>query len=61
VQNDRLGVCVAAVVVLATIALAAYVVTRLVPAQPAVAAGVLAAVAAVLAALPPIIKALRGR
>jgi small-conductance mechanosensitive channel len=61
VQNDRLVVWVGALVVLAVIALAGYVVTRLASSQPGIAAGVLTALAAVLAALPPIIKALRGR
>ena len=60
-QNDRLVVLVGAVVVLAVIAVAAYIVTRLAHAQPGIAVGVLAALATVLAALPPIIKALRGR
>ena len=60
-QNDRLVVWAGTAVVLAVIALAAYVVTTLGPGQPAVAAGVLTAVAAMLAALPAIIKALRGR
>lgn len=59
-HDDRLVVWVGAVVVLAIVALAAYVVTRLSPGQPAVAAGVLTAVAAMLAAVPAIIKALRG-
>ena len=60
-QNDRLVVAVGAVIVLAVLALAAYVVNRLVPSEPTVAAGILTGIAAVLAALPPIIKALRGR
>jgi len=60
VHDDRLVVWVGAVVVLAIVALAAYVVTRLSSGQPAVAAGVLTAVAAMLAAVPAIIKALRG-
>ena len=61
VENDRLIVLVGALVALAVVALAAYVVTRLSSTGPAVAAGVLAAVAAVLAVIPAIIKALRGR
>jgi hypothetical protein len=61
VQNDRLVVWVGALVVLAVLALAGYVVTRLASAQPGLAVGVLAALATVLTALPPIIKALRGR
>jgi hypothetical protein len=61
VQNDRLVVWAGTAVVLAVVALAAYVVTRLGPGQPAVTAGVLTAVAAMLAAVPAIIKALRGR
>ena len=59
-RDDRLVVWVGAVVVLAVVVLAGYVVTRLGPGQPAVAAGVLTAVAAMLAAVPAIIKALRG-
>lgn len=61
VQNDRLIIWVGAVVVLAVVALTGYVVTRLAAAQPAVAAGVLTAVAAVLAVIPAIIRSLRGR
>lgn len=61
VQNDRFVVWVGALVVLAVVALAGYVVTRLASTQPGIAVGVLAALATVLAALPPIIKALRGR
>jgi hypothetical protein len=61
VENDRLIVLVGALVALAVVALAAYVVTRLSSTGPAVAAGVLTAVAAVLAVIPAIIKALRGR
>jgi len=38
-QNDRLVVAVGAMIVLAVLALAAYVVNRLVPGQPTVAAG----------------------
>ena len=60
-QNDRLVVAVGAVIVLAVLALAAYVVSRMVPGQPAVAAGILTGIAAVLTAIPPVIKALRGR
>jgi hypothetical protein len=61
VQDDRLMIWVGVVVALAVVALAAYVVTRLATTEPAVAAGVLTAVAAVLAVIPPIIRALRGR
>jgi hypothetical protein len=61
VQNERLIIWVGAVVVLAVVALTGYVVTRLAAAQPAVAAGVLTAVAAVLAVIPAIIRSLRGR
>jgi hypothetical protein len=61
VQNDRLAVWAGALIALAVIVLAGYVVTRLAVTQPGIAVGVLAALATVLAALPPIIKALRGR
>ena len=60
-QNDRLMVWVGAAVVLVVVALTGYVVATLAPARPAVAAGVLTAVAAVLAVIPSIIRALRGR
>ena len=46
---------------LAVVALAGYVVATFAVSGPAVAAGVLTATAAVLAAIPPIIRALRGR
>jgi hypothetical protein len=49
------------VVALAVIGLTGFLVARLSTAPPAVIAGVLAAFAGVLAAVPPIIKALRGR
>lgn len=61
VQNDRLVIWAGIVVILAIVALAAYVVAALAASGPAVAAGVLTAVAAVLAVIPPIIRALRGR
>jgi hypothetical protein len=61
VQNDRLMILVGAIVALAVVALTAYVVTRLTTTEPAVAAGVLTAIAAVLAVIPAIIRALRGR
>lgn len=59
-HDDRLVVWVSTVVALAVVALAGYIVTRLGPGQPALAAGVLTAVAGMLAAVPAIIKALRG-
>lgn len=50
------------VIALAVIGLTGFLVVRLsATAAPAVIAGVLAAFAGVLAAVPPIIKALRGR
>lgn len=61
VQNDRFAVWAGALIALAVIVLVGYVVTRLAVTQPGIAVGVLAALATVLAALPPIIKALRGR
>jgi hypothetical protein len=48
-------------VVLAVIGLTGFVVNRLSGTTPAVIAAVLMAVATVLATVPPIIKALRGR
>lgn len=39
-QDDRLMICVGAIVALAVVALTAYVVTRLTTTEPAVAAGV---------------------
>ena len=60
-QNDRLIIWAGIVVILAVIALAGYVVATLAASGPAVTAGVLTAIAAVLAAIPAIIRALRGR
>ena len=50
-------------VALAVVGLTGFLVVRLsgTTTQPAVIAGVLASVAAVLSAVPPIIKAMRGR
>jgi hypothetical protein len=48
-------------IALAVIGLTGYLVVQLSVTSPAVAAAVLASFAAVLAAIPPIIKALRGR
>jgi hypothetical protein len=48
-------------VVLAVIGLTGFMVDRLSGTTPAIIAAVLAAYAAVLAAVPPIIRALRGR
>ncbi len=56
------GVAAGVVVVLAVIGLTGFLVAVLSPAAtPAVIAGVLTAFAGVLAAIPPIIKAIRGR
>ena len=60
-QNDRLIIWAGIVVILAIVALAGYVVATFAVSGPAVAAGVLTATAAVLAVIPPIIRALRGR
>lgn len=59
-RNDWLVICVGALIALAVIALAGYVVALLGPAEPAVLAGMFAGLAGLLAAVPPIIKALRG-
>jgi len=48
-------------IALAVIGLTGFLVVQLSVTSPAVAAAVLTAFAAVLAAIPPIIKALRGR
>ncbi|MEV1171804.1 hypothetical protein [Nonomuraea sp. NPDC049784] len=50
-----------ALIALAVIALAGYVVTRLDTAEPSVIAGMFAGLAALLAGVPPIIRAIRGR
>jgi hypothetical protein len=49
------------IIVLAVIGLTVFLVVRFSTTSPAVAAAVLTAFAAVLATVPPIIKALRGR
>ncbi|KAB2339772.1 hypothetical protein [Actinomadura rudentiformis] len=59
--NDPLALWVGAVVVLVVVALAAFVIFWLGPNEPEVIAGVLVALGALLGAVPPIIKALRGR
>ena len=60
-QNDRLIIWAGIVVILAIVGLTGYVVATFAVSGPAVATGVLTATAAVLAAIPPIIRALRGR
>jgi hypothetical protein len=61
-RNSDLFVAAAGVfIALAVIGLTGYLVVQLSVTSPAVAAAVLASFAAVLAAIPPIIKALRGR
>jgi hypothetical protein len=60
-HNDRLIIWIGPLVVLSVIVLAGFVVAQLGRAGPGVIAGVLTALAAVLAAVPPIIKAFRGR
>lgn len=59
-RNDWLLISAGALIALAVIALAGYAVTRLDTADPMVIAGMFTGVAALLAAVPPIIKALRG-
>ena len=59
--NDPYAVLAGVLVALAVIALTGFIVFRLSGTTPAVIAAALAAFAAVLAAVPPIIKALRGR
>jgi predicted tellurium resistance membrane protein TerC len=59
-NGDPYIVAAGVLIALAVIGLTAFLVVQLAGAAPAVAA-VLTAFAAVLAAIPPIIKALRGR
>lgn len=59
--NDRYVVVAGALVALTAMGLTAFLVTRLSTAAPPVIAAALTAFAGVLAAVPPIIKALRGR
>lgn len=60
-MHDMGAVVAGVLVALAAMALAGFVVYRLSGTTPAVIAAVLGAFAAVLAAVPPIIRALRGR
>ena len=59
--NDPYIVAAGVLIVLAVIGLTVFLVVQFSGATPAVAAAVLTAFAGVLAAIPPIIKALRGR
>jgi VIT1/CCC1 family predicted Fe2+/Mn2+ transporter len=61
VQDNRYVIAACVIVALAVIGLTGYLVADLSSTSPAVIAAVLAAFAGVLAALPPIIKAIRGR
>jgi hypothetical protein len=60
-DNNRYVVTAGVLVVLAVTGLTGYLVADLSGTNPAVIAAVLTAFAAVLAAVPPIIKAIRGR
>ncbi len=60
-NNDPYIVGARLVIVLAVIGLTVFLVLRFSVTSPAVAAAVLTAFATVLAAVPPIIKALQGR
>lgn len=60
-DSDRYVVAAGALIALAVIGLTGFLVVQLSVTSPAVAAAVLTGFAAVLAAIPPIIKALRGR
>ncbi|MBB5783551.1 hypothetical protein [Nonomuraea jabiensis] len=60
-RNDWPMIWAGALIALAVIALAGYVVTRLDTAEPSVIAGMFAGLAALLAGVPPIIRAIRGR
>jgi hypothetical protein len=60
-KNEWLVICVGTLVVLAVLGLAGFVVAQLGSGEPAVIASVFSALAILLAAVPPIIKAIRGR
>ncbi|WP_157518182.1 hypothetical protein [Herbidospora mongoliensis] len=60
-RSEHYVIWAGALIVLAVVGLAGYVVTQLATTEPVVIAGVFGGVAALLAAIPPIIKALRGR
>ena len=60
-NGDPYVVAAGALIALAVIGLTGYVVVALSATTPVVIAAVLTAFAAVLAAVPPIIRALRGR
>ena len=60
-DNDPYVVAAGVFIVLAVIGLTGFLIAQLSVTSPAVIAAVLTAFAAVLAAIPPIIKALRGR
>lgn len=60
-NNDRYIVEAGVLIVLAVIGLTVFLVVQFSVTSPVVAAAVLTAFAGVLAAIPPIIKALRGQ
>ncbi len=60
-NNDPYILAAGVLVALAVIGLTGFLAVQLSVTSPAVAAAVLTSFAAVLAAIPPIIKALRGR
>jgi hypothetical protein len=60
-MSDKSAAWAGVLVALAVVGLTGFVVYRLSGTAPAVTAAVLGALAAVLAAVPPIIKSLRGR
>ena len=60
-NSDPYVVAAGVFIVLAVIGLTGFLVVQLSVTSPAIVAAVLTAFAAVLAAIPPIIKALRGR
>lgn len=59
--TDPLVACISGAVVLAVVVLAGFVIVQLGPGEPEVIAGVLIALGVLLGAVPPIIKALKGR
>jgi hypothetical protein len=59
-HGSSVFLAIGAVIALAVVGLAWYVMSSIGSSQPAVAVAALAALAAVLTAVPPIIKAIRG-
>lgn len=60
-HNNALSVIAGVVIVLAVIGLSGYIVRQIGATAPAVAVAALAGLASVLAAVPPVIRAVRGK